>query len=123
MTLGWILLGRQPVRAPDLETYHWANRLPVKHRRVAARKYRDPLGVVVSISTCFVGSTLQFDLETGEPLLFETLITGGSKDGWSCRTADWDSAEAAHQRGVVVAFAALNSKTVSPVSLAGVGDA
>ena len=99
MTLGWILLGRQPVRAPDLETYHWANRLPVKHRRVAARKYRDPLGVVVSISTCFVGSTLQFDLETGEPLLFETL------------------------RGVVVAFAALNSKTVSPVSLAGVGDA
>ena len=51
-----------------------------------------------NVSTVFLGLDHQFG--DGPPLLFETLIFGGERDGDMWRYSTWDEAEAGHDKVV-----------------------
>jgi hypothetical protein len=54
----------------------------------------------VRVSTVFLGINHQyFD---GPPLLFETMIFGGSEDGYQTRCSTWDQAEAQHAEALAL---------------------
>jgi hypothetical protein len=54
---------------------------------------------VVRISTVFLGLDHQFN-EDGPPILFETMIFGGTCDGQQARYSTWDQAEKGHRATV-----------------------
>ena len=63
------------------------------HWRVA----RDVIDGVV-VSTVFMGLDHQFG--EGPPILFETMIFGGTLDDYQERYATWEQAEAGHKRAI-----------------------
>jgi hypothetical protein len=91
----YILDGRTPVPCEDLFT--WGKWLQTTdQRRVAFTTTR-----TAEVSTVFLGLNHQYG--SGPPLLFETMIFGGTHDGYSDRYATWDEAEAGHARAVTLA--------------------
>lgn len=88
----YILEGHQPV-AVDLMT--WARWFEKAERHVAQTEIGD-----VRVSTVFLG--LDHAFGGGRPLLFETMIFGGSEDGYCERYETWDEAEAGHATAVAL---------------------
>lgn len=87
----FILDGKRPVPCDNL--LKWAMWFESSERHVA----RDATGNG-DVSTIFLGIDHQFD--QGPPLLFETLVFGGTRDGYMERCATWEEAEVQHARVV-----------------------
>jgi hypothetical protein len=52
----------------------------------------------VRLSTVFLGIDHRFGDGPGPPLVFETMIFGGERDGDCWRYATWDEAESGHRK-------------------------
>jgi hypothetical protein len=93
--------GRTPVVCDDLMA--WAKRYEALRRglddpyRVALTK----LPGDIKVSTVFLGLDHQFG--DGPPLLFETMIFGGTEDEYCERYSTWEEAEAGHKKAVEIA--------------------
>ena len=88
----WILdENKQVVKADLLE---WGKFLDKGDRRVALTDTSNG-----SVSTVFLGLNHNWEL-FGPPLLFETMIFGGSHDQFQERYSTWSEAEEGHQRAV-----------------------
>jgi len=90
--MNYILKGKCGVKEPDL--LKWAKWFQDAERSVKRTTISDD----VLVSTVFLGIDHQF--EDGPPLLFETMIFGGDRDGDMWRYATWDEAEAGHDEAV-----------------------
>ncbi len=88
----------QPVKCDDIR--QWGEFLKTSPLRVIGR---DTSGDV-TVSTVFLGLDHRFT-NTGEPVLWETMVFGGPEDGWQERYTSHDAALAGHQRAVVLARA------------------
>jgi len=91
MTQKYILKGKKAIPCHDtiIEWAQWwsnANRV-VKQTEVAPS---------VTVSTVFLGLDHQFG--DGDPLLFETLVIGGHRNGEMDRYSTWDEAVREHDR-------------------------
>ncbi len=84
----YILINKKPVAEPDLLA--WAGWFETAERHVA----KDQLGDV-KVSTVFLGVDHSFG--HGPPLLFETMVFGGSLDQEMNRYSTWEQAEAGHR--------------------------
>lgn len=91
MTNKFILEGKTPVPAGDLIS--WGRWFETADRHVAQTEIGE-----VRISTVFLG--LDHSFGSGEPLLFETMIFGGPRDGYQERCSTWEQAEAEHAKAV-----------------------
>lgn len=90
MTAKYILdADHQPRREPDLLT--WARWYETADRRVALTECGE-----VRISTVFLSLPLLDD--QGPPLLFETMVFGGSTDRDAEHYSTWDEAVAGHEK-------------------------
>lgn len=89
----YILDGHVPRKVESLE--EWAKKFGSVDRRVGDDMIGD-----VRVSTVFLG----FDHAYlgGPPLLFETMIFGGSEDGYQDRCSTWEQAEAQHANAVAM---------------------
>lgn len=85
----YILEGTTPKKCDDLIA--WANWLENNNRTVIKTKTDDDS---VEVSTVFLGLDHSFD--SGNPLLFETLVFGGNFDGEMDRYSTWEQAEVGH---------------------------
>lgn len=95
MTDKYILVDRRPVPCPWL--FKWAQWMQENDRHVALTY----IGVL-RVSTVFLGLDHSF-LESGPPLLFETMIFDDNEDGYQERCCTWEQAEAMHAAAVEVA--------------------
>lgn len=96
----YILNGHTPVVTDDL--FAWAEWFEgaEENRRVALTEISDD----VSVSTVFLGLDHNFSGE-GDPILFETMVFGGDRDGETTRYRTWDEAKTGHEE-VVSSFTA-----------------
>jgi hypothetical protein len=88
----YILSNKVPM-AVDMWT--WANWLEKNEQRVS----RTVINSKCDVSTVFLGLDHNFN-ETGDPLLFETMIFGGPMDQEQWRCSTWKQAEAMHDNAV-----------------------
>jgi hypothetical protein len=97
----YILDGRNPIPCADFMT--GARWFQTSDRHVAKTDFGD-----VRVSTVFLGFDRSFG--QGPPLLFETMIFGGSfdQDKYQERCSTWDEAEAQHVKAVEVARQSLD---------------
>jgi hypothetical protein len=87
----YILDGKTPVLEPNL--IKWVSWFESANRVVQ----QDIMAIEgVKISTVFLG--FDHSWVEGPPVLFETMIFGGNRDGETHRYRTWDDAEAGHQR-------------------------
>lgn len=91
--------GRTPV---PCDLMQWAD--AVEQRRFANDPWRVDRTEFEGghVSTVFLGLDHQFG--EGPPLLFETMIFGGTNDGWQDRYSTWEEAEAGHKKAVEIAI-------------------
>lgn len=90
MTQFYILQGKKPIPAVGDAT-EWAS-----HHRVAWTR----TGNIV-ISTVFLG--VDYAVDCGPPLLFETMIFGGRHEGYQRHYSTWEEAEKGHEYAVSLA--------------------
>lgn len=90
----YILDGKIPV--PCDETFAWGKWYETANRTVAYSEIGS-----VEISTVFLGINHAFGGDL--PILFETMIFGGKKDGYQERYRTWEEAEDGHLRAVAIA--------------------
>lgn len=95
--LFYILDGHTPVAEPDPAA--WAMWFAKTDRQVA----KTQLPGNVEVSTVFMGVNHSLS-GAGEPLLFETMVSGGPSDKYLARCSTWEQAEKQHQ--VIVELAA-----------------
>ena len=87
----YILVDRVPVVEPD--TLKWGRWFEdIDNRRVDLTAVEND----EIVSTVFLGANHRFG--EGEPLLFETLITGGKYDQHMFRYSTWGQARQGHER-------------------------
>lgn len=87
----YVLDGHTPVPEPDL--FKWGRWL--EEARAERRVARDQIGEA-EVSTVFLALDHAW---TGDvPILFETMVFGGERDGDQARYSTWDEAEAGHRR-------------------------
>ena len=93
MTLGYYILnGKETVEVSNITAWvDWVIRLETADEVVE----QTPVTENVMVSTVFLGLDHQFG--KGPPLLFETLVFGGPRDGDQWRYSTWDEAEAGHK--------------------------
>ncbi len=84
----YILEGRIPKRCDDMAT--WCQWMATANRHVA----RDEINGI-TVSTVFLAIYHAFN--GGAPVLFETMVFGGSLDCAQERYATWEEAEAGHK--------------------------
>jgi hypothetical protein len=90
----FVLRGTTPV--PCTDTEQWAKEFETFDRHVN----KTDIGEVY-ISTVFLGINHAFSFFGDvEPILFETMIFGGSLDGFQDRCSTWAEAEIMHDRAV-----------------------
>ena len=89
----YILDGKDPIEEDDVLT--WARWFETADRIVE----QTALGRGVRVSTIFLGLDHRF-VGGGPPLLFETMIFGGERDGAQWRYATWDEAIMGHDAAV-----------------------
>jgi len=87
----YILDGHRPVECDDL--MEWGQWMQTANRHVG-----DTTVGAASVSTVFLGLDHRFG--PGAPILFETLIFGGERDGDGDRYMTWEQAEAGHAKFV-----------------------
>ena len=92
MTGKYILQEHQPVLTPDAR--EWAIWFETANRTVARTKIGP-----AEVSTVFLGLDHNFTDE-GPPVLFETMVFGGSQDQQQERYCTWEEAEAGHAKMV-----------------------
>jgi hypothetical protein len=85
----YVLDGKTPVPEPNL--IKWGSWFESANRVVQQDTIEG-----VKISTVFLG--VDHSWVEGQPILFETMIFGGERDGETHRYHTWDEAEAGHQR-------------------------
>lgn len=93
MTKHYILQDREPIEVPDVLT--WARWFETADRIVK----QTTLGREVRVSTVFLGLNHRF-VGRGPPLLFETMVFGGERNGAQWRYSTWDEAVAGHDAAV-----------------------
>ena len=86
----YTLEGKTPEPADDV--LEWARWFETADRHVA--KLQLPDGV--EVSTVFLG--LDHNFAGGTPILFETMVFGGTSNGYQERYATWEEAEIGHAR-------------------------
>lgn len=86
----YVLRDKVPVRATLFE---WA-----AYFEKADRQVGNDMIDGVRISTVFLGLDHRWDMSSGEPLLFETMVFGGKHDGYQVRACTWHQAEEQHER-------------------------
>lgn len=87
---------------PEPDIIAWAKWFDQADRRVEMSEIPSaPFGEPVRVSTMFLGIDHAFG--GGPPLLFETMIFGGSRDQEQHRYSTWDEAVAGH-RAIVESF-------------------
>jgi len=84
----YILHGHEAVPEDDLLT--WAHWLELANRVVK----RTQVSEGIEVSTVFLG--LNHSFGEGKPLIFETMIFGGVRDGYMVRYSTWDEASVGH---------------------------
>lgn len=96
----YILVGHEPVAEPDPHKFsEWFGKAD---RCVRYTKIKEG----VEVSTVFLGFDHGFG-DHGSPVLFETMIFGGSKDqDYQTRACTWDEALDAHRDAILVACGA-----------------
>jgi len=108
MTDTYILDGKNPIPCADFMTrVRW---LRTSDGHVAKTDFGD-----LRVSTIFLGFDRSFG--RGPPLLFETMIFGGSfdQDKYQERCSTWEEAEAQHAEAVEVARQSLNRSCATVV--------
>ena len=85
----YVLSGHTPVRC--ISILAWAEERAKQDCRVALTEYEDGK---IRVSTVFLGIDHRFG--TGPPILFETMVFGGSSDGMQWRYSTWEKAEDMH---------------------------
>ena len=104
LTMHFELMGKLVVPCRDL--MEWAKWFETANRVVAQTEVGS-----LFVSTVFLGLDHNF-LDSGQPLLFETMIFDGRLTGdlknspesiYCDRASDWDAAEAMHRRAVTLA--------------------
>lgn len=98
----YILEGKEPVEATNLLA--WADWFEtadtIVKRTTLGRKVLEPYALPpVTVSTVFLGLDRRF-VGGGPPLLFETMVFGGERDGAQWRYSTWDEAVAGHDAAV-----------------------
>ncbi len=88
----YILNGHEPVPCEDLMV--WAKWIEENSRQVA----RDQINNDVYVSTVFLG--IDYSFGEGAPVLFETMVFGGSMDQEMDRYLTWDEAMVGHKKMV-----------------------
>lgn len=98
----YILDGRIPVPCTDL--LKWGRWMENRQAcRVAENLVEQPVGgPPVRVSTVFLGLDHNFGFDGG-PVLFKTMIFGGTHDMYQARYQTWEQAEAGHERAVALA--------------------
>lgn len=91
----YILDGHTPVPVDDL--MEWAGKIEKQDRRVALTEQDG-----ITVSTVFLG--LDHSMNSGPPVLFETMIFGGKEDQYCERYCTWEEAEKGHEEAVKIAF-------------------
>jgi hypothetical protein len=95
----YVLDGTTPVPASDLET--WGQWFQANNNRIVKQ---EDVGRY-HVSTVFLGIDHNFAM-TGPPVLFETMVFGGSGDDEYCdRCSTWDEALVMHEQAVLRAQA------------------
>jgi len=89
----YILDGKEPVEVSDVLT--WADWFETADRIVK----QTTLNQEVRVSTVFLGLNHRF-IGAGPPLLFETMIFGGERDGAQWCYSTWDEAAVGHKAAV-----------------------
>jgi hypothetical protein len=89
MTDKYILKGKIPVIEPSL--LEWAKWYEAADRTVKETRVGD-----AKVSTVFLGLDRQFG--DGPPLLFQTMIFDGDRDGEAYRYSTWEEAAVGHDR-------------------------
>jgi hypothetical protein len=84
------LVGHEPVAVSDL--MEWAMEFENIAKRVVAQTQCEDS----EVSTVFLGLDHNFS-GRGAPVLFETMVFGGTHDGEQERYCTWDEAEAGHR--------------------------
>ena len=83
------------IRCDDLMA--WAAWFEKADRRLACNQVNDD----VRVSTIFLG--LDYNLGTGQPILWETMIFGGPHDGYESRYDSREAALAGHAEALALA--------------------
>ena len=87
--MNYILVDKKPVVEKDI--IKWSRWYEKGDRKVANTVIDG-----VRVSTVFLG--LDHSFESGEPILFETLVFDGDKDGDMDRCSTWEQAEKMHEK-------------------------
>ena len=95
MNSRYILKDKVPVECPDLHT--WGKWMETADRHVD----RTEITPEIEVSTVFLG--LDHNWGEGSPVLFETMIFGGTHAEEQDRYTTWEDAEAGHKRAVALA--------------------
>ena len=93
----YILDGKTPVLEPDMQ--RWAEWYERADRVVAVTGNHG-----LRVSTVFLGLDHSFFSDASQPVLFETMVFGGTHDEACERYCTWDEAETGHKRWSVLAF-------------------
>jgi hypothetical protein len=88
----YVLDGKTPVPVPNV--LKWSKWFSNANRIVKQYRIED-----VGISTVFMWFDHRW-FGDGPPLLFETMVFGGSRDGQMYRYSSWDDAEIGHEMEV-----------------------
>ena len=103
----WVLIGHEPM-AVDLDTWvKWVE----EHHNDSLRRVGDDTVKKQRVSTVFLMLDHNFGFGLfgdDRPILFETMIFGGTHDQAMWRYATWDEAEAGHRRIVAALKAGLD---------------
>lgn len=86
---------REPIPCEDL--LEWARWFETANRHVA-----QTMVGTVRVSTVFLGLDHNWK-DSGDPILFETMIFGGPHDGYQERYSHWEEAECGHWQAVQLA--------------------
>ena len=85
--------GKTPVPMEELNEAGWKQDRTVQKDKVTAE------GVDITVSTMFLMIDHSWE-DDGVPILFETMIFGGERDGYQERYATWDEAVEGHQKAL-----------------------
>lgn len=96
----YILDGKTPKRVESVR--EWAAWYEKADRHVAKHTIGD-----VTVSTVFLGLDHAF-AENERPMLFETMVFGGTHNGTQDRCSTWEEAEAQHARTLALVGRALH---------------
>lgn len=74
--------------------FRWENWFQTANRVVC----RTQITKDVFVSTIFLGIDHNFSQENSQPILFETMIFGGERDGECIRYSTWNEAKTGHEK-------------------------